>query len=338
MINNMYKGILVYAEYLNNNVHGVTFELLNKSRELADKLNEKVYSVIIGNNLSAHAEELIYHGADVVYVYDSPHFRLPDIIIHKRILVDLINEIKPRLILIGATLWGRSLAPRIAAALKTGLTADCIDIELNENNDIIQIRPAFTGNIIAHIRTLRKPIMATVRYKVFSPATRDTSRKGEIIKKDIKQEYLKPTGIKVLKVTEKKGPKLTEAQIVVGVGKGLKSPEDIRIFKELAKLLGGVIGVSRPIVDNGWVSREYQVGFSGNIIKPKVYIACGISGSPQHLAGIRDSKIIIAINIDPSAPIFKYADYGIVGDMYEVVPKLIKYLKMKKNSPSTGDV
>jgi len=330
-MDNEYKGILVYAEYINGKIHEVTFELLNKARELANRLGEEVYSVLIGTSSSRFAEELIYRGADIVYVYDDPRLDKPDVIIHKRILVDLINEIKPKLILIGATYWGRSLAPRIAAAIETGLTADCTDIRLDENNDVIQVRPAFVGNIIAHIKTIKRPIMATVRYRVFTPANRDTSRRGKIVRREIKQEYLEGTNIRILSIIEKSGPKLSEADIVIGVGRGLKRPEDIKIFEELAKLLGGVIGVSRPLVDSGWFPREYQIGFSGNIIKPKLYIACGISGSPQHLAGIRDAGMIIAINIDPSVPIFRFADYGIVGDMYEVVPKLIEYLKRRRN-------
>lgn len=321
-------GVLVYAEQEEGVVHPVSFELLGKGRELADKLNTELWSVLLGYRIREKAETLIHYGADRVFLYDDPTLETFDVIRYKQVLVELVKEVDPKLFLIGATPLGRSLAPRVAAALNTGLTADCIDIQIDENGEIVQVRPAFTGNIIAHIKTRSKPVMATVRYRVMKPLPRDNSRRGEIIEKQTPR--LPDTGLRVLAKIARRSINLAEAEVIVSGGRGLRRREDLNMLKELASLLGGVVGVSRPLVDEGWVPKEYQVGFSGNTVKPKLYIACGISGSPQHIAGMRDSEVIVAINIDKSAPIFRIADYGIVGDLYEVIPKLIETLKRSK--------
>ncbi len=320
--------VLIYAETRGNDIHPVSYELLNKGREIADKLNVRLSSVILGYGIRDKCKELIYYGADRVYVYDHPSLKDFDVVLYKHNIIKLIKEVKPNIVLFGATQVGRSLAPRVAAALKTGLTADCIDLQVDDNGDLIQIRPAFTGNIIAFIKTRTKPVMSTVRYRVFNRGKRDTSRSGEII--EMEPEVF-DTGIRVLGKVKDKGISLSDAEVIVSGGRGLKKPEDLKLIKQLAEVLGGVVGASRPLVDEGWISREHQVGFSGNIVKPKLYVACGISGSPQHLAGMRDSKIIVAINVDPSAPIFRYCDYGIVGDLYEVIPKLIKEVRRRLN-------
>lgn len=243
--------------------------------------------------------------------------------------MNLVKEENPEIFLLGATHLGRSLGPRIAVALKTGLTADCIDLKVDEEGNLIQIRPAFSGNILAHIKTKTRPQISTVRYKVMEKRKRDPTRKGEIIMKD--SEVVENSGTNILKKEKAGEVNITEADIIVSGGRGLKKPDDFKILHELADFLGGVVGSSRPLVDEGWIGREHQVGFSGNTVKPKLYFACGISGAPQHLAGMRDSDIIVAINTDPSAPIFKVADYGIVGDLYEVVPKLIDEIRKDKN-------
>lgn len=320
--------VLIYAETRGNDIHPVSYELLNKGREIADKLNVRLSSVILGYGIRDKCKELIYYGADRVYVYDHPSLKDFDVVLYKHNIIKLIKEVKPNIVLFGATQVGRSLAPRVAAALKTGLTADCIDLQVDDNGDLIQIRPAFTGNIIAFIKTRTKPVMSTVRYRVFNRGKRDTSRSGEII--EMEPEVF-DTGIRVLGKVKDKGISLSDAEVIVSGGRGLKKPEDLKLIKQLAEVLGGVVGASRPLVDEGWISREHQVGFSGNIVKPKLYVACGISGSPQHLAGMRDSKIIVAINVDPSAPIFRYCDYGIVGDLYEVIPKLIEEVRRRLN-------
>lgn len=323
-----YEGIMVFAEQRDGNIHPISFELLGKAREIADKKGCGVSSVLLGHQMREKAKELIYYGADKVFLYDHPSLKEFDVINYKQNIVNLIREEKPEIVLIGATPLGRSLAPRIAAALKTGLTADCIDLQLDEDGELIQVRPAFTGNIIAHIKTRTRPVMTTVRYKVFKAGERDTDRKGEIVEKEV--EIMENVGVRIMRRECVEVVNISDAKIIVSGGRGFRKPEDLKILEELANLLGGVVGASRPLVDEGWISKDHQIGFSGNIVRPKLYLACGISGSPQHLAGMRDSEIIVAINIDPSAPIFNVADYGIVGDLYEIIPKLIEKLKNRK--------
>jgi electron transfer flavoprotein alpha subunit len=252
-------------------------------------------------------------------------FEYPDVMQYKHNIVKLIQQEHPEVFLVGATHFGRSLAPRIAAAINTGLTADCTDLQVDENGEIIQIRPAFTGNILAYIRTKTKPVMSTVRYKVMQKNARDLTRKGTIV--EMKTEIAEIRSPRFIEKEEERKIDITEAKVVVAGGKGLGSPEGFKLLKELADLLGGVVGASRGAVDKGWIGKEHQVGFSGSTVKPKLYIACGISGAPQHLAGMRDSEIIVAINSDPSAPIHKVADYSIIGDLYQVVPLMIKEIK-----------
>ncbi|MCX8187102.1 MAG: electron transfer flavoprotein subunit alpha/FixB family protein [Nitrososphaeria archaeon] len=324
----MIGGILVYAETIDSKIHPISFELLGKAREIAEKLGLEVWSVIMGFNIREYARDLIYYGADKVYVYDDESLKDFDVVMYKDVLVKLVREIEPEIFLVGATPLGRSLAPRVAAALDTGLTADCIDLQVDDEGNLIQIRPAFTGNILAHIKTMSKPIMSTIRYKVMSMPTRDENRSGEIVVKDPPKKI--DTGIRILGRISRRAVNITDAEVIVSAGRGLKKREDLKMLEELANLLGGVLGASRPLVDEGWITKDHQVGFSGNTVKPRLYIACGISGSPQHLAGMRDSQIIVAINADPSAPIFRYADYGVVGDLYEVVPKLISMIKRVK--------
>ncbi|MEM2841713.1 MAG: electron transfer flavoprotein subunit alpha/FixB family protein [Thermoproteota archaeon] len=319
------REIIVFAEQRDGRIHPVVFEILGKGRELAERIKAEVSAVLLGNDIRDKAKELIYHGADKVYLYDSPRLKEFDVIQYKHNIVKLLKEIEPDILLLGATNFGRVLGPRIASALRTGLTADCTGLELDDDGNLIQIRPAFTGNILAWIKTRTRPVMSTVRYRVMSAMEKDEKREGLIIRKE--PEILPETGIKPLGKESASKISISEAEIIVSGGRGLKGPEGFRLIEELAEALGGVVGSSRIPVDEGWIGKEHQVGFSGNIVKPKLYVACGISGSPQHLAGMRDSEIIIAINNDPSAPIFRVADYGIVGDLYEVIPKLISKIK-----------
>ncbi len=316
--------ILVVAEHEENRIHPITFELLGKANELSNKLNGKVRAVILGKGIGDMANELVYHGADIVHVYDDDSLLFFNVLLYKDNIVSLIKRFSPDLVLIGATNKGRSLAPRIAVSLKTGLTADCINIFV-EKGEIIQVRPAFTGNIIAHIYTKTRPVLTTIRYRVMKPLKRDEKRKGEIIVEDLK--FSNGKGLKVLGKIRDKEIRISDADIIVSFGRGVKRRDDIKMIKELADLLGGVVGASRPVVDEGWISKDHQIGFSGNIVKPKLYMAFGISGSPQHLAGMKDSDIVIAVNIDSSAPIFRYSDYCIVADLYHVIPNLIRRLK-----------
>jgi electron transfer flavoprotein alpha subunit len=318
-------GVLIFAEQEDGEIHKVTYELLGKGRVLADRLRKNLCATLLGYGLNEEAQELIYYGADKVFLFDHPSLKEFDVIRYKQNIVRLVNEVKPEIFLIGATRIGRSLAPRIAASLKTGLTADCIDLDLDDEGNLVQIRPAFSGNIMAQIKTRTKPQMATVRYKVMKIRSRDPARKGEIIK--MKTEIIENSGIKILEKTKANGVNISEAEIIVAAGRGVRSPEDLRLFKDLADLLGGVVGSSRPLVDAGWIGKEHQVGFSGNTVKPKIYMAFGISGSPQHLFGMRYSDIIIAVNKDPTAPILNFSDYYVIGDLYEILPKLIHEIK-----------
>lgn len=321
-----YKGLMVFAEQREGKIHPVSYELLGKGTEIAKKLGIEVSALLLGSNMGDEVKELIYYGAQKVYYIDNPVLRDFDVLNYKHNICRVVNEVKPETLLVGATHLGRSLAPRVASALSTGLTADCTSLEVGDEGNLIQIRPAFSGNILAHIWTTTRPQMATVRYKVMQKLARDASRKGEIVRKDA--AIVDP----VLKIASKEsagGVNIAEADVIVCGGRGLKSAADFSLIKDLADAMGGVVGCTRPIVDDGWVGKEHQVGFSGNTVKPKLYVAVGVSGSPQHLAGMRDSDVILAINADPSAPIFKVADYGIVGDLYEVLPKLTAEAKRR---------
>jgi len=316
--------VIVIAEQHEDKVQTITYELLGKGKEIAEKTGTKVYAVLLGSQVEEEARELIYYGADKVFVYQHPLLEDFDVLNYKNNIVSLAKELNPGLLLIGASHLGRSLAPRLAVALNTGLSADCIGLEVDDAGNIIQIRPAFSGSILAYIKTKTKPVIATLRYKSAQSRPRDSSRKGEIINKEAE---ISPPLLTILRKEKSGEINLTEADIIISGGRGLKKADDLSILSGLAETCGGVIGVSRPLVDDGWIGKEHQVGFSGNTVKPKIYIACGISGSSQHLAGMRRSDIIIAINTDPSAPIFKVSDYGIVGDLYEIVPKLISEIK-----------
>ncbi len=319
-----HKEVLVFAEQREGVINPVTYELLGKGRELVDKLGGALSSVILGSQVDNAAAELIYRGADRVYVFDSEIFADFDLLNYKHNIVQLLRKIEPEIFLLGATHWGRSLGARIAAALGTGLTADCTGLDIDRSGNFVQIRPAFSGNVLASIRTRTRPQMATVRYKIMKSLKRDTGRKGEIIKKEAE---LVPSLISIAHKEKTSDINIAEAEMIVSGGAGLRKAEDFSLLSDLAGLLGATVGSSRPPVDSGWIGRAHQVGFSGNTVKPRIYLACGISGSPQHMAGMRESDVIIAINTDPSAPIFRIADYGIVGDLYTVVPRLIKSIK-----------
>jgi len=324
--------ILIFAEQEDGEIHQVTYELLGKGRELADALRVELDSTLLGHGMKKKAIELIHYGADKVFLYDHPSLREFDVIRYSRNIVKLVEEQKPEIFLVGATRIGRSLAPRIAAALRTGLTADCVNLDMDADGNLIQIRPAFSGNIMAQIKTKTRPQMATVRYKVMKMNERNPNRRGALIRKQT--EIIEDTGMRILEKIKADEVNLADAEVIVSGGRGLKKPEDFKILEELAEVLGGAVGSSRPLVDAGWISKDHQIGFSGNTAKPRVYIACGISGAPQHLFGMRDSDVIIAINKDPSAPIFNVSDYSILGDVYEILPILIRELKKEAKEKS----
>jgi electron transfer flavoprotein alpha subunit len=329
-----YRGVLVYAEQRNGVVHPVAYELLGKGRELADQLGEELYSVVIGKDLSEGAEELAMRGADKVFAYEDPaleDFRDDP---YSALLEELVREERPSIFLIGATSIGRSLGPKVAACLETGLTADCTGLDIDpETRLLLQTRPAYGGNIMATIIcTNNRPQMATVRYKVMKEAERDPSRNAEIIHKPVDMDRI-PDRIRVLDFQP--APEvvsIVDADIVVSGGKGLGEPKGFETIRELAQALGGAVGASRPTVDEGWMEYRHQVGLSGRTVRPKLYIACGISGAVQHLAGMKTSDVIISINKDSDAPIFSVSTLGTVGDLYEVIPLLVQRIKEHKDN------
>ncbi len=324
-----HKGVWVFAENSQEGVAPVVFELLNKARQLADDLDTEVAAVLLGNNLGGEAEELIRRGADKVYLVESKELSHYISENYTAKIVELIKKYKPEIFLAGATTTGRSLVSRIAVNCYTGLTADCTGLEIDKNRKIlIQTRPAFGGNIMAQIISPNfRPQMATVRHKVMPEAKPDASRKGEIIKEPFDSKNIDKR-IKFLDFIKEDTAtvNLAEADIIVSGGRGLGSPENFKIIEDLAKRLDAAIGSSRACVDAGWIPYSHQVGQTGRTVCPKIYIACGISGQIQHLVGMQSSDLIIAINKDPEAPIFKVADFGIVGDLFKVIPLLAKKL------------
>lgn len=325
-----YKGIWIFIEQKRGKVQSVAYELLGKARELSQKLNCEVSGVFIGNNLKDQVDELIWHGADNVYLVEAPEIAEFQDEPYTNIIVELIRKYKPEIVLCGATSIGRSLISRVAIKLKAGLTADCtgLDIDL-EKKILLQTRPAFGGNIMATIISPNyRPQMATVRHKVMQPIPPDKKRKGKVIRESFNSAvYASRT--KLLDIVEEVETlvNIAEADIIVSGGRGMGGPENFKILEELAHVLGAAVGASRAAVDSGWMPYSHQVGQTGRTVAPKIYIACGISGQIQHLVGMQSSKIIIAINKDPDAPIFKVATYGIIGNLFEVVPALSKRFK-----------
>lgn len=325
-----YQGVWVFAEQKEGKIAVVTWELLGEGRKLADRLGSPLSAVLLGRQMDEVARELFYYGADRVILADSPQLENFLEEPYTEVMVEVIRRYKPAIVLLGATTIGRSLAPRVAARLETGLTADCTGLAIDEESkNLLQTRPAFGGNLMATILCPNhRPQMATVRPKVFPPARRDESRSGELIKIDYSTRRL-PQRAELLEIIKGDGPSMNiaEADIVVSGGRGLGDPKNFALVRELAEVLGGAVGASRAVVDAGWIPYPHQVGQTGKTVCPKIYIACGIHGAVQHLAGMQSSGIIVAINKNPDAPIFKVADYGIVGDVCEVIPALIREIK-----------
>ena len=328
-----YSGIWTFAEQRDGKLTRVAKQLVGKARQLADILGVRVESVLLGHNIAELAQELIQCGADNVYLIDHPMLENYQTDLYTKAIYDLTMEKKPEIFIFGATHMGRDLAPRLAQRIQTGLTADCTELTIDETErHLLQTRPAFGGNIMATITCKNhRPQMATVRPGVFREPEKDLSREGNVIniKPNILESDILSRLVKYLKL-EKKLVKLEEAEVIVSGGRGLKGPENFPLIQELADLLGGEVGASRAAVDAGWISKDHQVGQTGKTVSPKLYIACGISGAIQHRAGMQTSETIIAINKDPDAPIFKIADFGIVGDLFKVIPELISVLKAKK--------
>ena len=337
MIENiMENDIWIYAENDKKKIADVSLELIWKGRELADQLQAKLVAFIIGDGVLSLAPELIAHGADKIYVADHPKLEHYLSLPYTRITADLIKTYCPSILLIGATNIGRDLAPRVASQVKTGLTADCTDLKIGDykfgkkawEQILLQIRPAFGGNIIATIVTPEnRPQMATVREGVFKHSKPDFSRKGEIIqlKSNLTEE---DQIIKIIeRVKAEKQINLKSARIIVAGGMGVGSKDNFNIIYEFSKILGGEIGATRAAVDAGFIGRDHQIGQTGITVRPNLYFAFGISGSIQHMAGMQESGRIVAVNTDPNSPIFSIAHYGIVGDLHEVIPKMIEVYK-----------
>ena len=331
------KAVWVFAEQKKGKVQPAVFELLAKARELAEKLNTQVCAVLLGNNLKDEIQNLIWQGADKVYVVENEKLANFQDEPYTNVLVELIKKYQPQIVLTGATSIGRSLISRVAIRIHTGLTADCTGLDIDQEKRILlQTRPAFGGNIMATIITPNHlPQMSTVRHKVFSPSPPDKKRSGEIIYEHIDGKYLL-SRVKLLEIVEEleSTVNLAEADIIVSGGRGMGGGENFKILEDLAKVLNAAVGASRAAVDSGWIPYSHQVGQTGRTVCPKIYIACGISGQIQHLVGMQSSKIIIAINKDPDAPIFKVATYGIIANLFEIIPALTKEFKAALN-PST---
>ncbi|RKY41944.1 MAG: electron transfer flavoprotein subunit alpha [Candidatus Makaraimicrobium thalassicum] len=325
-----YKDVWVFSEQKKGKVQSVSFELLGKGRELADKLGVDLCAVLLGDNMDEGCKEVIARGADKVYLVDSPKLRVYQDDPYSKVLTELVARYKPEVVLCGATTIGRSLISRVAVALRAGLTADCTGLDIDPKEKLLlQTRPAFGGNIMATIISPdTRPQMSTVRHKVMKELDPDPGRKGEIIKEEFPDEIYVSRS-KLIDVVEEieETINLSEADIIVSGGRGVGSGENFAVIKELALSVGGAVGASRAAVDAGWIPYSHQVGQTGKTVCPKVYIACGISGQIQHLIGMKSSDVIIAINKDPEAPIFSVATYGIVDDLFKVVPLLTRHFK-----------
>ena len=341
-----YKGVYVYAQQVDNKLSGIAFELLGKAKELAAPLNTEVAAVLIGSDVLGLADELAAYGADKVIVVDDPELKEYRTEPYTHALASVINEFKPEIMLVGATAIGRDLGPRVSARVKTGLTADCTMLEIGDfpinpmpgkeqkHNQLLMTRPAFGGNTIATIACPNhRPQMATVRPGVMQAIEKIEGAKANVV------EYnpgFTPDNkyVEILEVVKSvvDTADIMDAKILVSGGRGVGSAENFKILEDLAAALGGQVSCSRAVVDSGWKSRDIQVGQTGKTVRPQVYFAIGISGAIQHVAGMEESDIIIAINKDETAPIFDVAEYGIVGDLNKIVPKLTEAILAAKEA------
>ena len=333
-------NVWVFVEQEGGKIADVSLELVSKGAELAAKLNVKLEAVLLGNKVEQCCATLFSYGCDKVILAEDPRLEPFTVLPYAKVIMDLIREKHPNILMFGATMKGRELAPRIASEKLAGLTADCTDLKIDDFDDkvnkkfyankLMQIRPAFGGNIIATIvNTWDDPQMVTVREGVMKMDTPDTSRKGEIERVKVALTA-QETVVKVIeRVRQEKSVNLKAAQIIVAGGYGVGSKENFKLIHQLADVLGGQVGASRAAVDAGWIDHDHQIGQTGVTVRPKLYIACGISGSVQHRAGMTESKKIIAVNTDPAAPIFSVAHYGIIGDLNSVIPMMIKAYKAK---------
>jgi electron transfer flavoprotein alpha subunit len=324
-----YSGIWVFAEQRNKKIMPVVIELMGEGKKLAAEIGCELSAVVCGSDIGSLADELFEYGADKVYVADSPELDKYTTDGYTKVIFEAIGKYKPEIVLLGATHIGRDLGPCLAVKANTGLTADCTKLEIDpDDKKIKQTRPAFGGNLMATIVCPNhRPQMSTVRPGVMDKAAKVPGRKGETVNLSVSfsEGDIRTKVVEVVKHL-KEMVSLTDAEIIVSGGKGMKGPEGFELLRQLAGRLGGVVAASRAAVDAGWMDHAYQVGQTGTTVKPKIYIACGISGAIQHIAGMQNSEQIVAINSAENAPIFEVADYGIVGDLFKVIPSIIDEL------------
>ncbi len=330
----LYANVAVFIEQGDGHIHGVSYEVLGEGRKLATALQEKLIAVVLGHDMKATAEELIKYGADKVVYFDGPDCKSFRDDTYAALVTRFIEEEKPAIVLAGGTAIGRSFLPKVAARVYGGLTADCTTLEVDpEKKLLLGTRPAFGGNLMATIiAPHHRPQLATVRHKVMKPAVFDASRTGEMVIHTVANGAVqeRTTIVDIVKEIEST-INIAEADIVVAGGRGMQSAENMKLLRDLAESLGGAVGASRAAVDNGWIAYSHQVGQTGKTVCPKLYIACGISGSVQHMAGMSSSEFIIAINSDSNADIFQIANLGIVGNALEIVPALTAAFKKARS-------
>lgn len=334
MILSDYKGVLVYIEQRDKEIQKVSLELLGKGKEIAEKLNTTLTAVLLGFEIKGLSEELVYHGADKVVYSDSEILKNFTNEPYTKALSKIIESEKPEIVLVGATSIGRDIAPRVAARIKTGLTADCTTLDVDaETNNLLMTRPAFGGNIMATIICPdHRPQMSTVRPGVMIKLERDSSRKGEIVEFD-SQLSNSDLNVEILEIVkeDKKKANIEDAKVLISAGRGIGSKDNMAVLYDLAESLKGEVSGSRAVIDNGWLDKERQVGQTGKTVRPDLYFACGISGAIQHVAGMEESELIISINKNPDALIFEVSDLGIVGDAAKIIPLVTEELKKIKS-------
>ena len=327
-----YKGVWVFAEWREGVIHKVSHELLSSGRQLADKRGVSLAAVLLGYRIEdSVAQELISYGADRVYVVDNPELAHFTDEAYSNVLVELVRQKKPEILLAGATSIGRSFIPRVAASLQTGLTADCTELGISDEGLLLQTRPAFGGNIMATILCPhRRPQMATVRPKVMKPVKKN-GHNGEIEYPSLPESCFK-SRVEVLEVVPEKDQtaKLTEADVIVSGGRGLRKSENFALIEEVAHLINGAVGASRGAVEEGWIPPSHQVGQTGRTVAPTLYMAVGIAGAIQHVVGMQGSQVIVAVNKDPQAPIFDVANVGIVADLFEFIPAFVRKIRKER--------
>lgn len=318
----LYKGISVYVEQRNNHPHPVSWELIGKAKELSKITKEPVYAIVIGSNIKNICDEALTYGVDHVFAYQHDGFKDFDVEVYTNVVESFFKTYQNNVILFGSTPHGRSFAPRIAARLKTGLTADCTMLDIKPDGDLLQIRPAFGGNIMAKINTPNhRPQLATIRYKMFNLPEKEVPH-GVITFEDVK-EIDKTRRTKIIQTTEKPKVKdISEAEVIIAVGRAFKKEKDLELIEPLIKKLNAEVACTRPLIENGWFDAKHQIGLSGRTVKPKLIINLGISGAVQFIEGMKEAELIISVNQDEHNKLFDISHYSIVGDIYQVLPEL----------------